>query len=65
MIPIKRTAQNCHLLLSTLCDAKYRANIGVFFMYNLDFDVWSDDTDGDTNNGSLDSRVDGVRLSGY
>ena len=32
------------------------------FMGNLDFDAWSDATDGDTNNGSLDSGVDGVRV---
>ena len=31
-------------------------------MGNLDFDAWSDATDGDTNNGSLDSEVDGVRV---
>ena len=58
MIPIEGTVKNFHLLLSTLCDAKYRANVGAFFMGNLDFDAWSDATDGDTNNGSLDSGVD-------
>ena len=31
-------------------------------MDNLDFDAWSDNTDGDTKNGSLDSGVDGVRI---
>ena len=62
MIPIKRTGQNFHQLLSTLCDAKYSANVGAFFMGNLDFDAWSDATDGDTNNGSLDSGVDRVRV---
>ena len=31
-------------------------------MGNLDFDAWSDATDVDTNNGSLDSGVDGVRV---
>ena len=61
-MPIERTVQNCHLLLSTLCDAKHRANVGAFFMDNLDFDAWSDATDGDTNNGNLDSGVDGVRV---
>ena len=29
---------------------------------NLDFNAWSDATDGDTNNGSLDSGIDGVRV---
>ena len=62
MIPIKLTFQNFHLLLSTLCESKYGANAGAFFMGNLDFDAWSDATDGDTNNGSLDSGVDWVRL---
>ena len=28
-------------------------------MGNLDFDAWSDGTDGDTNNGSLDSGGQG------
>ena len=31
-------------------------------MGNLDFDAWSDATDGDTNNSSLNSGVDGVRV---
>ena len=31
-------------------------------MGNLDFEEWSDDTDGDTNNGSLDSGVEMVRV---
>ena len=46
----------------TFCNTKYRANIGAFFMGNLDFDAWSDTTDGDTNNDSLDS---GLMGSGY
>ena len=62
MILIGRTGQHFHRLLSTLCDAKYSANGGAFFMSNLDFDEWSDATDGDTNNGSLASGVDGVRV---
>ena len=62
MIPIERTGQNFHQLLSTLCDAKYSANVGAFFMDNLDFDAWSNATDVDTNNVSLDSGVDGVRV---
>ena len=62
MIPIERTIQTFHLLLSTLCNAKYRANVGAFFTGNLDFDAWSNATDGDTNNGSLDSGVDEVRV---
>ena len=62
MISIERSGQNFHQLLSTLCDAKYSANVGAFFMGNLDFDAWSDATDGDTNNGSLDSGVVGVRV---
>ena len=62
MIQIKRTGQNFQRLLSTLCDAKYSANVGAFFMGNLDFDAWSDGTDGDTNNSSLESGVDGVRV---
>ena len=31
-------------------------------MGNFDFDAWSAATDGETSNGSLDSRVDGVRV---
>ena len=31
-------------------------------MSHFDFDAWSDATDGDTNNGRLDSRGDGVRI---
>ena len=62
MILIEQSGQNFHRLLSTLCDAKYSANIGAFFMGNFDFDSWSVATDGDTNNGSLDSGVDGVRV---
>ena len=62
MIPIERTVHNIHLLLSTLCDTKYRANVRAFF---IDIDAWSDATDGDTNNGSLDSGVGGVRLLRY
>ena len=62
MIPIERTGQNFHQLLSTLCDAKYSKNVGAFNMDNLDFDAWSDATYGDTHNGSLDSGVDGVRV---
>ena len=61
MIPIERTGQHFHQLLSTLWDDKYSANVGAFFKGNLDFDAWSDATDG-TNNGSLDSGVDGVRV---
>ena len=60
MIPIERTGQNFHRLLSTLCDAKYSANVEAFFMGNLEFDAWSDATDADTTNGSLDLGVDGV-----
>ena len=62
MIPIKQSGQNFHGLLSTLCDDKYSANVRAFFMDNLDFDAWSDATDGDTNNSTLDSGVDGVRV---
>ena len=62
MILIERTVQKFHLLLFTLCDAKNRASVGAFFMGNFDFDAWSDATDDETNNGSLDSRVDGVRV---
>ena len=61
MIPIEQTVQNFHLLLSTWCDAKNKANFGAFFMCNLDL-AWADATDSDTNNGSLDSRGDGVRV---
>ena len=61
MIPITQTGQNFHQLLSTLCDAKYSANVGAFLMDNFDFDEWSDATDDDTNSGSLDSSSDGVR----
>ena len=65
MIPIEQTVQHSHLLLSTFCEAKYRANVGAFFIGNLDFDAWSDATDGDTNNGSIGSGVDGVRVLRY
>ena len=63
MIPFEWTGKNVHQLLFTLCDAKYSENVEAFFMGNLDFDTWSDATDGDTNNSSLDSGVDGVRYS--
>ena len=41
MIPIAQTGQNFHRLLSTMCDAKYSANVRAFFMGNLDSDSWS------------------------
>ena len=62
MILIERTGQNFNQLVSTLCDPKCSANVGAFFMVNLDLEAWSDATDGDTNNSSLDSGVDGVRV---
>ena len=65
MIPIKRTVKNVHKLLSTLCDAKYRANVGAFILGNLDFDAWSDATDGDTNNGSGVDGESSLRNTGF
>ena len=62
MVPIERTGQNYYRLLSILCDAKYIANAGAFFMGNLGFDAWSDATDGETSNGSL---TQGLMGSGY